>query len=185
MSSRKKSVGAIVESIKPQDLAAIQKRVSANSEVITNIAQQMVSRYCDNLDNYIRYVDEVVANGEQPATNEELEDFVLNIPTLLYFASEGLEEMGIQEDTSKAIRMEKYNESYAIYEGTIADKQAAAELTVQAETLVWIAYQRAYKLIKQRVEAGYETLSSVKKVLTKRMLEIEKGGQGGFGSKYE
>lgn len=179
----RRPVAKLGEVIKTDEIQQIRERVDYNSDIIDDISKSLVKQYCANLDQYVKYIDGVVADTTQPATTEELEDFVLNLPTLLFFAGGGMESLGIQEDTAKAIKAEKYNEAYALLEGTIADKQSAAELAVQSETLVHIAYQRAYKMVKQKMDAGYETLSSVKKVLTKRIVEMEM--KNSRGNNYE
>ncbi|HUM45264.1 MAG TPA: hypothetical protein PKI14_20145, partial [Fervidobacterium sp.] len=47
------------------------------------------------------------------------------------------------------------------------------ELAVQNEQITQIAYQRAYRKVKLRMEAAYELLQSVKKVITRRTQEYE------------
>ena len=50
---------------------------------------------------------------------------------------------------------------------TVADKTAQAELIAQAETMTLSIYSRAYKKVKLRMDAGYEMLNSLKKVMNK------------------
>lgn len=69
--------------------------------------------------------------------------------------------------------MELYNNIHQRTPGTIADKQAASEAGTVEEEIVYRAYQRAYKRIKQKLEAAYEVLSSIKKVISRRMGEQE------------
>ena len=107
-------------------------------------------------------------------------DFVLTLPTLLYFVSESQEALGIREDVSKAYEKDKFNETISHTEGTVAVKTALAELETQNEYLAKVVYQRAYKKIKLRVEAAYELLQSVKKVLSRRMLALELSKTGGY-----
>ena len=56
---------------------------------------------------------------------------------------------------------------------TVADKTAQAELIAQAETMTLAIYSRAYKKVKLRMDAGYEMLNSLKKVMNKRITEME------------
>ena len=69
--------------------------------------------------------------------------------------------------------MELYNNIHQRTKGTIADKQAASEAATLEEEIVFRAYQRAYKRIRQKLEAAYELLSSIKKVISRRMGEQE------------
>ena len=65
-----------------------------------------------------------------------------------------------------------YHESRAKLErGTVADKDSLAELASQKESLVNVCYNRAFKLMKSKVENSQELLSSCKKVLSRRMQE--------------
>ena len=57
--------------------------------------------------------------------------------------------------------------------GTVADKTAAAELATQNEYITHIAYSRAYKKIKNRMDMAMETLQSIKKVISRRITEME------------
>ena len=57
--------------------------------------------------------------------------------------------------------------------GTVADKDALAELSAQQEQITNICYNRAYKILKAKVENAQELLGSCKKVLTRRMSEFE------------
>lgn len=160
----------------------VQNRIEKNSELINEIVDNLVSSYCKQLDDYVKFIQNVLQDLEHPPTDLELDDFVMNLPVLLYFTGEGMESLGIKEDTSKAIRMEKYNEIYNELKGTIADKTAKAELHSQVEYITNMAYTRAYKKIKLRLELGNELLQSIKKVITRRTSEYDLGkvDQGRF-----
>ena len=60
--------------------------------------------------------------------------------------------------------------------GTIDDKKSQSELASQAETITHIIYSRAYAIVKEKMNAAYELLSSCKKVISRRMSEYELGG---------
>ena len=91
----------------------------------------------------------------------------------MYFIGEAQEALGIREDVSKAIRQDVYNTAFSAAVGTIADKQANAELSSQSETVANIAFSRAYKKVKIRLDAASEMLQSVKKVMSRRMSEAD------------
>ena len=63
--------------------------------------------------------------------------------------------------------------------GTVADKDSLAELASQEEFIVSAAYNRAYKIMKSKVENAQELLASVKKVLSRRIQEAELTRMGG------
>jgi len=151
----------------------LQKRIEANADIIDSLVNRLVSEYCKQLDEYMAFIQSIVSDTKNPPTDKELDEFTLNIPVLLYFTGEAQEALGIKEDVAKAVKMELYNEIYNKSVGTIADKTAQAELLTQSEFITHVAYSRAYKKIKLRMEAANETLQSIKKVISRRMLEYE------------
>ncbi len=169
----KKEKVALSTEIEVGKVRQLQRKVEKNSDLINSIVNKLVSDYCQPLDDYISFIKEILDDPNHPPTDRELDDFTLNIPVLLYFTGEAQESLGVKEDVAKAIRQELYNEIFDKSEGTIADKTALAELATQNEYITYIAYQRAYRKIKLRMEAGYETLQSVKKVITRRGQEYE------------
>ena len=152
----------------------IQLHVEDNSRIVDNIVKDIIDPYCKDLDEYIKFIKRCLANGETPPTNTELEDFCMNLSTYIYFAGGMCEQLGIRDDIAKAVYKETYNSSRdSLVDGTVADKNAIAELESQHEQLVSICYTRAYKIVKAKVENAQELLSSCKKVLSHRMQEME------------
>ena len=91
-----------------------------------------------------------------------------------FLASFQCESLGIKDDISKALYKEIYHSRRSeIDKGTVADKNSLAELQSQNEQLTAICYSRAYKMLKAKVEAAQELLSSAKKILSRRMTEME------------
>ena len=166
---------ALSSEINKEKIKDLQNRIDNNSRLIDEIVSKLVSDYCKPLDDYIKFIQRVLQDIEHPPSDLELDDFVMNLPVLLYFTGEGMESLGIKEDTSKAIKMELYNEIYNSYKGTIADKTAKAELATQSEYITNMAYSRAYKKIKLRLDIGNELLQSIKKVISRRTSEYELG----------
>ena len=122
----------------------------------------------------MKFVRGILRNDEQPPTDAELDDFALNLSTLIYFTSVGAEQMGIRDDLSHSAYKEAYNVARSVLKtGTVADKNAQAEIDAMAERVVNIVYSKAYKILKAKVEAAQEVLSSVKKVMSRRISEFE------------
>ena len=164
---------ALSGEIKVGKIRQLQKRIDANSDIVDSIVNRLVSNYCKPLDEYMEFIRNILNDTVNPPTDRELDDFTLNIPVLLYFTGEAQEALGIKEDVAKAVKQELYNEIYDKSTGTIADKTAVAELATQNEYIAHIAYQRAYKKVKLRMEAANEMLQSVKKIITRRVAEYE------------
>ena len=167
------NTSALSGDIDVNKIRQLQKRVNKNGELIDNIVNKLVSSYCQQLDDYMASIRDILLDTNNPPTDQELDTFILNLPVLIYFAGEGQEALGVKEDVAKAVKQELYNEVYDKATGTIADKTALAELATQNEFITHVAYNRAYKKIKLRCEAANETLQSCKKVLSRRVSEYE------------
>lgn len=152
----------------------IQTKVENNSNDLMQIVNSIIESYCKDLDKYVQFIRDCLKDGEQPPSNEELDDFCMNLSTLIYFAGGMCEQLGIKDDISKSIYKEVYHTIRASQEtGTVADKDSLAELYSQQEQITNICYNRAYRIMKTKVENAQELLSSCKKVLTHRLQEIE------------
>ena len=153
-------------------MAEIQRRVEDNSNQLQEIVDSIVKPYSRDLDKYVTFVKECLSDQDYPPTDEDLEDFCMNLSTYIYFAGAMCEQLGIKDDISKAIWKEVYNKNRdSEVKGTVADKNTIAELASQQEYLVNVCYQRAYKILKSKVENAQELLQSCKKVLSRRMQE--------------
>ena len=151
----------------------IKLHVENNAQIIENIVDEIIQPYSKDLDRYVAFIADCLKDGENPPTTSELEDFCLNLSAQIYFAGGMCENLGIKDDISKAVWKETYNTARDDYKGTIADKNAQAELQSQQEQLTNICFSRAYKKMKSKIDAAQELLSSCKKALTHRMSEME------------
>lgn len=157
-----------------EKLKGVKLRVEENAELIDRIVSDIISPYTKDLDNYVAFVRSCLKEGEHPLTDGELEDISNNMATYIYYASGMCEQLGVRDDIAKAIYKETYNNARLdLDKGTIDDKNSIAESKSQQEQLVSICYNRAYKTLKAKVEAAQEILSSVKKVLTKRINDMQ------------
>jgi len=147
------------------------EKVRAISDEVDGMVQTVVQDVCADLDTYMVGINTILTDQQTPVSDVQLDDFTLNLPALLYFVSSEQETLGIKDDVSKALQKEVFNRVREKAQGTVADKDTAAELAAQYETIVNIVYNRAYKKVKLRVEAAYEMLNSVKKVMTRRIAE--------------
>jgi hypothetical protein len=161
-------------------LTKIQENIESNAGALDTIVNDIIAPYCRDLDKYVGFIKECLKDGENPPTNEELDDFCMNLSTYIYFAGGTCEYLGIRDDISKAVYKEMYHTARASQSsGTVADKDSLAELASQEEYIVSAAYNRAYKIMKSKVDNAQELLSSCKKVLTRRISEFETTRIGG------
>ena len=160
----------------------IQEDVEDKSKIIDDIVYDIIQPYCADLDKYVDFIRECLKDGENPPTTDELDDFCLNLSTYIYFAGGMCEQLGIRDDIAKAVYKEMYHTARASQDkGTVADKDSLAELASQEQFIVSSSYTRAYKTMKSKVENAQELLGSVKKVLSRRMSEMELTRIGGSG----
>ena len=152
----------------------VMAKVDNLSNDIISISAKLVGEYCDELDNYMALIDENLrTNNSTSIPNSTIEDYILNLASILYFTGSAQEDLGVKEDICKAIRSDVYNKVRENATGTVADKDAAATMASQSETLTLAIYSRAYKKVKLRMDAGYEMLNSLKKVMNRRVAEAE------------
>lgn len=163
---------SVFDNLNVDKVKNIRLHVEDNAKIVDSIVDDIIQPYCKDLDNYVRFVASCLKNGETPPTTGELEDFCMNLSSLIYFAGGMCESLGVRDDISKAVYKETYNNARDNCErGTVADKNTQAELESQQEQLTNICFSRAYKTMKAKVDAAQELLSSAKKVLSHRMQE--------------
>ena len=150
--------------------ASIMNKVDNTALVVKEISDKLVKEYCEDLDIVISDIKSCILTG---IDDKLLENFIIELANTLYFTGSAQEDLGIKEDTCKSIRAEIYNKTYEDSKGTVAQKNALSELATQQETIVLNIYSRAYKKVKLRMDAGYEMLNSLKKVMKKRISEME------------
>ena len=152
------------------------KNVNDNTLIYEDITKNIVNEYVGDLDELIRDFNADVVQGD--ADDRILEKYLFELGNKLYFLSEKLEQVGIRDDISKMLYKEEYNTQYLANREKDSDKKnklTVAELTAIAETnskehqIINSLYSRVYSQIKMRMSAGYDLVSSIRKIITKRM----------------
>lgn len=152
----------------------IRKKVELDAQQLQHIVDDIIRPYTQELDDYVDFVKSVITNYDEPPTAQELDDFIMNLSVFIYYASGMQEQLGIKDDIAKALYKEMYHSARdSIDKGTVADKDSLAELASQQEALTSMIYKRAYAQVKAKVAAAQEILSSVKKIISRRMSELE------------
>ena len=160
------------DNIDLEKISEIKIHIENNSKQMDEIVDTIITPYVEDLDKYVAHIDERLCQKENPPSDVELESFCLNLSSLIYFAGGMCEQLGLRSSIATAVYKEMYNSSRDnLTTGTIADKNALAELQSQQEYLVDIAYKSAYKIVKSKVDNAQELLSSCKKAISRRMQE--------------
>lgn len=155
-------------------VADIRSKVEEDSKKLQEIIDDIIKPYIEELDNYVDFVKGIITNYEKPPTAQELDDFIMNLSVFIYYASGMQEQLGIKDDIARAIYKEIYHSTRdSIDKGTVADKDSLAELASQQELLTSMLYKRAYSIVKSKVAAAQEILASVKKIISRRVAEME------------
>ena len=148
------------------EIKGVMQKVDAQTEGIEKIIFQIADKATKDLDDIMTWYSGWLQNNP---TDGELDEVALQTTTLLFYAGEMMERVGLSEDLAKGIKMDVYNAHYdKDATGTIADKKASAELASQTEALTHQIYARAYKMIRYKIEKTEDMLSVVKKIISKR-----------------
>lgn len=153
-------------------LQELDNEVIKNAKTVNDIVLNIVNKATSDLDLLVYNIKETLRAYSYIDT-EQLENYSLEISTLLYYLGQSQEYIGLRYDISKAVYKEKYAEIYETAIGTIADKTAYTENEVNYEFIEQSINERAYKRIKVKIENAVELLQSIKKILSRRIAEYE------------
>lgn len=154
-----------------------------NSTYFNEITNTVVSSYCADLDALLLTIDTSINQKNIPT--EVIEDYMLQLASNIYFMGSKLEAVGIKEDVAKAMKQEVYNKAYLENDvETITESgkkikptkdanTAVAEEKSKYESIIHSVYTRTYKILKFKIESANELLSSLKKVLNRRIQEVD------------
>ena len=161
------------------ELDKIYEILDGNVDYAEKVAKQTVSTYTKDLDSLMTQIYSEIVSVEDPATSA-IEKYFLALSNCLYFIGENLEKIGIYDDLSKAQAREKYNNAYMDSVNpttgkkvTVAEAQTSAENASTYENMINTIYARSYKMFKYKVDAAQTMLSSLSKMLSKRMQDVQ------------
>ena len=165
-------------SVSETDLLDLMNSLDITSDMMSEISMQLSNSCTSALDDYVRYISESLRQP-QTVSNDLLDEFILNLPVYIYYASSAVESLGIKEDVSLIAKKRKVWETVEhliknkIGGSTVASRTAAAESICTKDVLVNDIYSAAYKSAKAKVTYAYEILASCKKVLSRRIEELK------------
>lgn len=150
-----------------------------NVSYFNDITESVVKSYTSDLDNLMIDINK---NLNKEIALDDLEKYYLSLTSILYFMGSNLEQLGIRNDLSKAARQEVFNKAYIgnldkdcdkKNKTTVAENTAQAEQSSQYESIINSIYDRAYRQVKYKIDAGYEMINTLRKVITKRLAEMD------------
>lgn len=153
-------------------IKAIKESVDEKTKELQEIVENIVSEYSHELDDYMKMIDNALCSDKQPTT-AMLEEMLLNLNSILYWVGNGLERATLKESIAKMVKEERYNKEYSDAVGTIGDKTAQAKLESMEEELTRQCFTNAVKLYQHKIDRASEMASSLKKIITHRISEME------------
>ena len=155
---------------------------------VEDIISTVVSEYTADLDEIMHGIERDILQTANPAIYT-IEQYFLNLSSCLYFMCEQVERLGVYDSISKSKAQEVYNNSYLKYQygeavnpdGSPANvkKPTVAELTAMSENdslydrTVNDLYNKAYKIVKNKVSAAETMISTLSKILSHRIQESQ------------
>lgn len=156
-----------LNSVDESQARGIKRKVEYDSRTLNKIVDTIVNKYSKDLDSVIDTMQNLLKNSDN-LTDEQLLHYITLIPTNIYFCGAGLEQLGVEKDTAEAAKKEVYADAYMKAKGTVKDKSSEAFNVALQETFIEVAYDRAYKKLKMKIENAILVANSVKKVLDYR-----------------
>lgn len=144
-----------------------------STDYFIKLVENEVNKFTNGLDGLMNVIQKIINDPKEIITDSELENVILKLPNYLYFCGQALENLSIRKDIAKSDKQNKYSEVHMNTTGTVADKDAKASQESLYEQILENLFDAASKKIERKIKAGYEMLSAAKKVLQRRMLEIE------------
>ena len=156
----------------------LNQTIQENSKVIEDIVYDIVKQYTSPLDSKMQICRDIF-NSPNKITNQEIEDLLAQLPSCLYFVTEGQEIIGIRESIAEMAKKETFIIAREKAIGTIQDKNTTAEGASIEEAINQIIYNRAYKMIKSKIDMAQEMINSLKRIFDARMADyqISQGGR--------
>lgn len=151
-----------------------------NVEYFEGIVKTVIEHYSSDLDGLMKNIYNEIICIDQPALNM-LEKYFLELSNCLYYMGDKLERLGVYDVMSKNSYKEVYNNKYlgltdvgdSKKKPTVAELTALSENEAQYEGIVNDIYAKAYKILKNKIEAATTMLNSISKIISKRMIEMQ------------
>ena len=162
-----------------EKVTSLMKDTGENVKYFNETSNSIASEQTKLLDDLMKKLYIIVRKSDD-ITTRVLENYYLELTNLLYFMGDKLEQLGIFGDMSKAAAKEVYNAAYLSNQikdsdkknkTTVAENQAVADQKSQYEQVVSSIYEHAYKIVKYKIDAGFEMINTLRKIISRRMQE--------------
>ena len=153
-------------------------KIEANTEQINEMVNLLIGDELNELDEYINKVRKIFV--ESPDINDrDLELIIARIPIFLYRLIALGQKLEMQKGLSKEQSKYAQNEALLTATGTVAEKQATAELKSSQDRLTMLVYTTAASILSSKVEGALAIWEAAKKIQQKRLTEAKLTAQVG------
>lgn len=168
------------------------KTVDNMQTQFSNLFDLIITGYTNDIDNVLKDINDNLIINKICPSSDDIEIYMLKLNNEIYKLSDNVERMGIYDSVSRAIYKDCYNQIYLnnqIKDGEKKNKTTVAELTALSEqgtiyeNLVNDVYNRVYKTLKIKLDAAQSMLSTLSKLLSKRMQDAQMVVPTGMSSK--
>lgn len=158
-------------------LSKLIKEVQEEATPVVKFSNQLVEEYVKDLDDAMReltvIMDSIGESSIEDIPDSHIEYYCVKIPSLMYYAGQKVEELGMQADLASNSRKVALNDALLKVSGTVPEKKAQAEKLTEDKALVEAIYRRAYNSLKTKLEMAEKVYSGLKKSLSKRISEAD------------
>ena len=158
-------------------LSKLMKEVQEEATPVVRFSNQLVEEYVKDLDDAMReltvIMDSIGESSIEDIPDSHIEYYCVKIPSLMYYAGQKVEELGMQADLASNSKKVALNDALLKVSGTVPEKKAQAEKLTEDKALVEAIYRRAYNSLKTKLEMAEKVYSGLKKSLSKRISEAD------------
>lgn len=171
---------SFLNNVDTNNVEKLMKETTENVMYFERITRDVVDTYSQDLDFIMGDIYKDIVCKDQPPLNT-LEKYFLELSNCLYYMGDKLERLGVYDVMSKNAYKEVYNKKYlgltdigdTKKKPTVAELTAIAENEAQYENIINDVYSKAYKIVKNKVDAATTMLNSISKIISKRMTEMQ------------
>lgn len=162
-----------------EEIEGVIAETEENYSVYSSIANEVTSRYTKELDDIMQRIHDEIILVSDPSISA-FEKYHLELSNCLYFMQERLERLGSLDYLSKTKYKEVYNQAYldsqlpdvtSNKKKTVNELVAISEEASKSEAITNDIYARAYKVLKNKIDAANTMISTLSKSITRRMGE--------------
>lgn len=155
------------------DINTQMTSIATSSKSCETILFNLIDECTRDLDNYVANISQNFSNIAI-VDNSTLDNFILNIPILIYYANTRLERLGLKSDLSSIERKRQIADKMTTLNiKSKSDRQIASEIESLDIVILNDICERAYKVVKSKIDTAYEILASCKKIMSRRIEELK------------